>query len=155
MLQGESTNGGCSMEQAKGMREFSEGCVAFLGMVPRGRLCKMWHVNKDFKEVKMLSWKDFPSMPGIPEDFKKPSVAEEIWTKRRADKNRGSLGKRDHGGPQKPCARTAFHLNSGWTSLSFTSQHKSMRTECYQSVQYHWSNAQYAGKALRNKEEKQ
>ena len=38
MLQGESTNGGCSMEQAKGMRVLSEWCVAFLGMAPRGRL---------------------------------------------------------------------------------------------------------------------
>ena len=54
MLHGESTNGRCSMEQAKGMRALSEGCAAFLGMVPRGRLCKMWHVNKDLKEVRRL-----------------------------------------------------------------------------------------------------
>lgn len=35
MLHGD---GGCSMEQAKGMRALSEGCVVFLGMVPRWRL---------------------------------------------------------------------------------------------------------------------
>lgn len=66
--------------------------------------------------------KDFPSrlnsMPGIPEDCKKPSVAEETWTKRRVDKKRGSLGKRDHGGPPKSCVRTCFNLNSGWRALS-------------------------------------
>lgn len=53
MLQGESVNGGCSMEHAKGMRELSERRVAFLGMGP-GEGCKMWHVNKDSKEVRRL-----------------------------------------------------------------------------------------------------
>lgn len=58
-------------------------------------------------------------------------VRSPVWQKkseqRGVDKKRGSLGKREHGGPQKSCVRTSFNLNSGWTSLSFTSQHKNMR----------------------------
>ena len=53
MLQGESTNGGCSMEQAKGMRELSEWCVAFLGMAPRGRLQNVT-CEQRLKEVRRL-----------------------------------------------------------------------------------------------------